>query len=129
MPELAVAERLPNLTIPEFKPDELARTLSEIQLPGRRSRRRRWPIAIGAVVAAAMAGAAILRSDTVRAALRERLMGLRERLSMAWTREADFMRDDPIAFPTADTAPMQASPYTDPATAPAADYPEGLGSE
>ncbi len=97
---------------------------------GRRSRSR-WPIAVGGLIVAGVATAAILSNETIRTKIANALDALRERFAEMRSSgydDLDIDQDDPIAFDAADTAPItELSPYDEgtPETAP---YPSGLGS-
>jgi len=158
MPELPVKEgRLSELHLPEISRSDIMRSLSEIRMPdvdlskvdlpdlgkavagaaaaaniGRRSRPR-WPFAVGGLILAGVATAAILSNETIRAKIAGGIEALRERVStMRSTGDdsLDFDRDEPVAFDATPTARIgDTSPFDDePETAPTADYPAGLGS-
>ena len=158
MPELPVKEgRMSELHLPEISRSDIMRSLSEIRMPdvdlskvdlpdigkavagaaaaaniGRRSRSR-WPFAVGGLILAGMATAAILSNETIRAKIAAGFDALRERVStMRSTGDdrLDFDRDEPVAFDAAPTAPIgDTSPFSDdPTTDATADYPSGLGS-
>jgi hypothetical protein len=157
MPELPVKEaRMSELHLPEISRDDIKRSLSEIRMPevdlskvdlpdigkavagvaaaaniGRRSRSR-WPFAVGGLILAGMATAAILSNETIRAKIAAGIEALRDRVStMRSTDDSlDFDQDEVVAFDAAPTAPIgDTSPFDDePETAPTADYPSGLGS-
>ena len=97
---------------------------------GRRSRSR-WPFAVGGLIVAGLATAAILSNETIRAKIANGLDALRERFAAMRSSgydELDVDRDDPIAFDAADTAPItETSPYSE-GSADTAPYPSGLGS-
>ena len=98
---------------------------------GRRARRRRWPLAVGGLIVAGLAGWAILSNEALRARLARGASAIRERISAVRSNRYDRLeidRDDPIAFNAAQTAPIEASPYTDSTTIGATGYPAGLGS-
>jgi hypothetical protein len=181
MPDLPVKDaRLPALHLPEFKRDDIVRSLSEIRLPeadrskvqrrrielpdavakfewprldlssldvpkalagaaaavniGRRSRRPRWPLAIGGVIVVGTV-AAVLFNEGVRTrlanainTLRERLMGMRP--TQDDVLEIDVLEidvDDPIAFDAAETAAIEPSPFAETTAFEATGYPDGLG--
>jgi len=153
--------RLPELHLPEISRDDIMRSLSErmpdvdlskverpkFEMPdidlgkamagaaaaahiGRRSRSR-WPFAVGGLIIAGVATAAVLSNETVRAKIAGAFDALRERVAAMRStgyEDLDIDRDDPIAFDAAETAPItETSPYSDDPleTAP---YPSGLGS-
>ena len=158
MPELPVKEgRMSELHLPEISRSDIMRSLSEIRMPdvdlskvdlpdigkavagaaaaaniGRRSRPR-WPFAVGGLILAGMATAAILSNETIRAKITAGFEALRERVStMRSTADdrLDFDRDEAVAFDAAPTAPIgDTSPFdAEPTTDATADYPAGLGS-
>jgi hypothetical protein len=98
---------------------------------GRRSRPR-WPLAVGGLILAGVATAAILSNETIRAKIASGIEALRERVSAMRSTdydELDIDQDDPIAFDAAATAPIETPRYSDGSTLDAtADYPAGLGS-
>ena len=99
---------------------------------GRRSPRR-WPFAVGGLIVAGVAAAAILSNETIRARISSGLDALRERISAMRSTsydELDIDRDDPVAFDAADTAAIvDVSPYSEgSALDTTAEYPSGLGS-
>jgi hypothetical protein len=99
---------------------------------GRRSHSR-WPFAVGGLILAGLATAAILSNETIRARIASGLEALRERIAAMRSTdydELDIDQDEPIAFDAASTAPItETSPYSEGSTADAtADYPSGLGS-
>ena len=98
---------------------------------GRRAQRPRWPLAVGGLIVAGLAGWAILSNEALRARLASGAGAIRERISMVrsnWYDRLEINGDDPIAFPAAETAPIEVSPYTDSTTIEATGYPAGLGS-
>ena len=99
---------------------------------GRRSRSR-WPFAVGGLILAGLATAAILSNETIRAKIAGGVEAMRERIAAMRSTdydELDIDQDEPIAFDAAATAPItETSPYSEGSTADAtADYPSGLGS-
>ena len=155
MPELPVKEtRMPELHLPEISRKDIMRSLSEMRMPevempdvdlgkavagvaaaahiGRRARRR-WPFAVGGLIVAGVATAAILSNETIRAKISSGLDALRERFNAMRSSgydELDIDRDDAIAFDAAQTAPIaDVTPYSEgSALDTTADYPAGLGS-
>jgi hypothetical protein len=97
---------------------------------GRRSRSR-WPFAVGGLIVAGLATAAILSNETIRAKIASGFDALRERYTAMRSGgydELDIDRDDPIAFDAAETAAItETSPYSEGSTE-TAPYPSGLGS-
>jgi hypothetical protein len=141
MPELSVKEiRLPDVDLPRLewpKVDlssvDVGKAIAGVAAAahiGRRARRPRWPLAVGGLILAGLAGWAILANETLRARLAGGTSAVRGRISaMRANRSARLQvdRDDPIAFGAAATAPIQTSPITDTAIE-ATGYPAGLGS-
>jgi hypothetical protein len=158
MPELPVKEvRVSELHLPEITRDDIKRSLSEMRMPevdlpkfdlpdigkavagaaaaaniGRRSRPR-WPFAVGGLILAGVATAAILSNETIRAKIAAGFEALRERVSMMRATDydrLDFDRDEAVAFDAAPTASIgDTSPYNEDMTPDAtAEYPSGLGS-
>jgi uncharacterized protein YjbJ (UPF0337 family) len=98
---------------------------------GRRSHRPRWPLAVGGLVVTVLTGLVILRSDALRARLARGASLIRERISGLRGNRADRLEidlGDPIAFPAAQTAPSEPSPFRDNPTIDPIQYPAGLGS-
>ena len=97
---------------------------------GRRAYPRRWPMRLGRLALAGMAGWAILRNPSMHARLARTVNALRARISAErtkWSTRRGIDRSHPIAFDAAETAPIQAPPYAD-GTSVVTDYPAGLGS-
>lgn len=97
---------------------------------GHRAHPRRWPVRLGGLLLAGLAGWAILRNPSMHARLARTVSAFRAQISAArtkWSARRVIERSDPIAFDAAETAPIQASPYAD-ATSVVTDYPAGLGS-
>ncbi len=98
---------------------------------GRRAHRPRWPLAVGGLLVAGLAGWAILSNETLRAQLARWARAIRERISALRSSRPDrheIDRDPPGARSAAETAPIQASPFTDSTTVDATGYPVGLDS-
>ena len=98
---------------------------------GSRARRPRWPLAVGGLIVAGFITWAILTNETIRARLASSASAVRDRLASMRADPDDALDvdvDGPIAFNAAETAPMEAPPYTEGSTdAAGTDYPEGLG--
>jgi hypothetical protein len=168
MPDLPVKEsRLSALHLPEFKRDDIVRSLSEMHMPetkiempdvtkldwpkidlssidvpkalagaaaaaniGRRSRRPRWPIAVGGLIVAGTV-AAVLSNEGVRTKIANAFQALRERLMTMRSTQDDYLdidRDDPIAFDAAETAAIEPPPFAETTGFDATGYPDGLGT-
>jgi hypothetical protein len=99
---------------------------------GGRSRRPRWPLAVGGLILAGLATAALLKNQTLRDRLTNAVDTLRGRL-MAMRADADDQlemdSDDTIAFSAAETAPIAPLPHADGVTSDVTGYPDGLGAE
>jgi hypothetical protein len=98
---------------------------------GRRPHRPRWPLAVGGLLVASLVGWAVLSNEALRARLAHAARAIRERVSAmrsSWSDRPEVDPDHPIAFPAAETAPIQTSPFTDSTTVDPAAYPAGLGS-
>lgn len=153
MPDLRVKDlRPPELRLPEVTREDLTRMVSDINLPevdlpsaddlanavqgaaaavlpGRRPRKRRWPLVLGGLIVAGLGSRLILGNEAVRARLAAAVEAVRARIQELISPE--FRRskqDDAIAFPAAKTAPLEESPFTEVSTTDAPDYPPGLGS-
>ena len=99
---------------------------------GRRSRRR-WPFAVGGLIVAGVATAAILSNETIRTKISNGIDALRERFYAMRSSDYDELeidRDEAVAFDAAETAPItDPSPYGDGSVLDTtAEYPAGLGS-
>jgi hypothetical protein len=89
---------------------------------GRRRSRPRWPLAVGGLLAAGLAGWAVLGNEAARARIVGAVSAIRERISAARSNRLGWLETDahdPIAFPAAETALIEATEF---------DYPAGLGS-
>jgi hypothetical protein len=158
MPELSVKDiRLPELHLSEINRDEIKRSAAEIRLPeidlpridlpsvdvgkavaraaaaaqiGRRPQRPRWRLATVGLIVASLTGWAILTNKELRQRLVTGTSAIRARISALRSNRdrPDIDPDAPIAFSAAETAPMEAGPFTDPTADHATDYPDGLGS-
>lgn len=98
---------------------------------GRRAQRPRWPLAAGGLIVAALASWVILTDEALRARLAHGAGAIRERISAVrsnWSDRLEVDRENPIAFPAAETAPSESSPFKDSTTIDATGYPAGLGS-
>ncbi len=98
---------------------------------GRRTHRPRWPLAVGGLIVAGLAGWAILSNEALRVRLAHGARSIRERIAALrsnWHDGRKIDRDHPIAFSAAETAPIETSPFTDNTTVDATGYPAGLGS-
>jgi hypothetical protein len=97
-----------------------------------RARRSRWPMAIGGLIIAGVATAAVLSNAKVRARLSSGATAIRERAAAMRpgddaTLEID--QDETTAFTAAETAQVGSSPFTDATAIDATGYPAGLGAD
>jgi hypothetical protein len=128
MPTLTAA--IPDIDLSKLEPprldvqDAVAGALDATGIR-RTSPRRRWPLAFAGVLAASLAGWVILNNDTIRARLNEVIGSIRERIT-AMRSPADDV--EPVAFPAAETKPIEPGPVDEYETPETADYPPGLGS-
>lgn len=119
-----IESRLPDLN--------LGRHLSEVATAanvGQRSRPRRWPLALFALIAGAMAVWTIVRNDAVRVRASAVAGQIRSRTSRTrMGTPADRQAGEPtVAFPAAETAPITSGLLETPWDQ-GSDYPAGLGS-
>jgi hypothetical protein len=135
MPDVDLPDSVTKRDWPKFEmPDvDLGKAVAGVAAAahiGRRSRSR-WPFAVGGLIIAGVATAAILSNETIRAKIAGAFEALRERVSAMRSTDYDQLdidQDDPIAFDAADTAPItETSPYSE-GTTDTAPYPSGLGS-
>ncbi len=98
---------------------------------GRRARRRRWPLVVGGLMVAGLASWAIASREVLRTRLALGARTIRNQISAARSNLRDrteIERGHPTPFSAAETAPIEASQFTDSTTPDAAGYPLGLGS-
>ena len=97
---------------------------------GRRTRRPRWPLAVGGLIVAGLATWAILTNETVRSRLAGVASGVRERLDAMRSGDSDGLdiETDEHRGSAAETHPIEPPPYADTTAVDATGYPEGLGS-
>lgn len=98
---------------------------------GPRAQRSRWPLAVGGLFVAGVASWVILSNEVLRARLARGARAIRERVAamrVSWSDRLDTDRANPIAFPAAETAPIESSTFRDNPTSDPTDYPAGLGS-
>jgi hypothetical protein len=105
-------------------PDAVAGALDAAGIR-RASPRRRWPLAVAGVVAASLAGWAILNNEAIRARVSEAIGSIRQWVA---TMRAPTTELEPIAFPAAETKRIEPGLVAEYDTPEAADYPAGLGS-
>jgi hypothetical protein len=97
----------------------------------RRARRPRWPFAALGLLAAGAAAAALITNDGFRSRLTDRARAVRLRFGNMRANHLELtgmVREHPVAFPAAETAPIEASPLADGPWTDATRYPTGLGS-
>ena len=138
----ALSEKMPDIDLTRIERpnvDLAARSLSRAATAiavalrlAPRPRRSRWPLAIGGVIVAGIATAAVLSNAAVRARLSSGATAVRERLSAMRpgadaTLEVDA--DETTAFDAAETAQIGSAPFTDATTIDATGYPAGLGAD
>ena len=131
LPDSVTKRDWPKFEMPDVDLGKAVASAAAAAHIGRQSRSR-WPFAVGGLILAGLATAAILSNETVRAKIAGGIDAIRERFSAMrsndWD-ELDIDRDDPIAFDAAETAPItETSAYDEGSTAETAPYPSGLGS-
>jgi hypothetical protein len=93
--------------------------------------RPRWPFAVGGLIVAGVATAAVLSNQALRDRIANAIEAVRARI--AAMRQDDLLEidvDDPVAFTAADTAPIEDPlPYADGTTADVTGYPDGFGAD
>ena len=130
LPNVEVLEAIKRMNLPAIDmPDvDVSRALPDVAVATglRPARRSQLPVAIAGLIVAGMAGWAILSSQQLRNRLAGLARSVRERISSM--RSSEWDQGDPIAFPAAETKPIQPEPWDRRENADAPDYPEGLGS-
>lgn len=129
LPDSVTKRDWPKFEMPDVDLGKAVAGAAAVAHIGRRSRSR-WPLAVGGLIVAGLATAAILSNETLRAKIAGGFEALRERFAAMRSSgdELDIDQDDPIAFDAADTAPItETSPYSEGSTE-TAPYPSGLGS-
>ena len=102
----------------------------------RPARRSRWQPAVGAIIVASLAGWALLSNVAVRERISKAMAGLRQRVDSMRSGPTELPEvdaDRPVAFPAAETRPIEGSPYADTVNGSngsngSAAYPDGLGA-
>jgi hypothetical protein len=92
---------------------------------------RRWPLAVGGLIVAGLASWAILSNEALRARLAGRVQAVRDRITEMRSSRFDALEidaEEPIAFASAETAPIEPAPFSEGSTIDATGYPAGLGS-
>lgn len=120
---------LPDLDLPRFDPPKVdmpevfANAMNAAGI--RRSSPRRWPFALAGIVVAGVAGWAVLNNEAIRSRLTEAVQSVRQRFAAMRSPNDNL---ESIAFPAAETMPIEPSPVAEYETPEAADYPAGLGA-
>jgi hypothetical protein len=131
VPEAVSSFEWPRIELPSIDVGKAVTGAAAAAHIGRRPNRARWPLAVGGLIVAGLGAWAILRDVSFRARLTSGAHSIRERVAVMRSGRRDGLeieRDHPIAFPAAETAPIEVSPTTDGAVTAATDYPTGLGS-
>ena len=129
LPDSVTKRDWPKVEMPDVDLGKAVAGVAAAAHIGRRTRSR-WPFAVGGLILAGLATAAILSNETIRAKISEGVEAVRERFSAmrSGSDELDMDLDEPIAFDAADTATItETSPYGE-GTTDTAPYPSGLGS-
>lgn len=127
LPEAAKVE-LPSIDISQL---DLAGTIQDAAAVAgfpRPASRLRLPVALGGLLLAGAAIWALMSRPQLRTRLRDLGNSMRGRISSMRSNAFDLAPADPIAFPEADTKPIQPAPWDGGENNEAPDYPEGLGS-
>jgi hypothetical protein len=119
---------LPRIALPSVDVGKALAGAAAAAHIGRPARRARWPLAIGGLIVAGLAAWAVFTNEALRAWLAQGAGAIRERVAAMRSNRDDMDRDDPIAFPAAETAPIEGSPMTDTGMTDTTGYPAGLGS-
>jgi hypothetical protein len=119
--------RLPDIDLPAMDRPTIDLTEAITSLDPRRRRRSRWPFALGALVATGLATWALVTNPQLRTRVARIASGLMERVATIRSNRDDQYATEPIAFPAAETKPIDDSSLTD-GSGEAPDYPAGLGS-
>ena len=126
--------RMPDLDLPRFEPPDInvATAISDAAsaLPiGRRPRRGPRRLAAVGLIAAGLAGWALLTNEDLRARLAAAIASVRERAA-SWlsTVRGEVAAETPVAFTAAETEPITESPFAPDTDRGTPDYPTGLGS-
>ena len=135
LPDLHLAERVsnfewPRIDLPSFDVGKAVTDAAAAAHIGRRPHRPRWPLAVGGLIVVGLASWVILSNEAVRARLTGGANAIRERISVVRSHQHDPLeieREDPIAFPAAETASIEPS-FGDSTTSDVTGYPAGLGS-
>jgi hypothetical protein len=129
-PSVEVPEAFKSMNVLEIDiPDlDVARRLTDAAVATglRPARRSRLPFAIAGLIVAGTAAWAVMNSRQLRNRIAELATSVRERVSSI--RSSEWDQADPIAFPAAETKPIQPEPWDRREDEDSPDYPEGLGS-
>lgn len=130
LPDSVTKRDWPKFEMPDIDVGKAVAGVAAAAHIGRRSRSR-WPFAVGGLIVAGLATAAILSNETIRAKVAGGFEALRERFAAMRSTdydELDIDQDGAIAFDAAETAQItETSPYSEGSTD-TAPYPSGLGS-
>jgi hypothetical protein len=87
--------------------------------------RSRWPFALGAMLVVTAAGFALMNADAIGERIRQARRWIADRMDGMNT---GLMQDEAVAFPTAETMPVDQPAFDPTPSSQPSDYPEGLGS-
>jgi hypothetical protein len=110
---------------------DLAATVTDVATAAglrRPARRSRLPWVIAGLIVAGAATWSLMNSAQLRNRLRELMTSVHMRVSSMRSNAWDLATADPIAFPAAETKPIQPDPWERDEDVNMPDYPEGLGS-
>jgi hypothetical protein len=96
--------------------------------PRPRPGRSRRPIALAALAGAGIAGWLLLSQKTIQDQLARWARLIRSRIAAALADDRETGRDQPVAFPAAETVPVMIDAYMDQTVEAGTPYPVGLGS-
>jgi hypothetical protein len=86
--------------------------------------RSRWPFALGAVLVVTAAGIALMNTDAIAERIRQARRWIADRMDGMNT---GLMQDEAVAFPAAETMPIEPPAFDPTPASKPSDYPEGLG--
>lgn len=136
LPEFHLPEKLVNFEWPtiDLSSVDVGKAVTEAAQAAhivRRPHRSRWPLAVGGFVVASLTGWVVLSNAAFRARLAQGAGVIRERISALWSGGSGALevdRNEPVAFPAAETAPIESTSLRDDSPGNGAAYPPGLGS-
>ena len=142
MPDLHLPDAVTNFEWPKIELpsvdvgkaiDDVGKAIDDAAVAAhiRRRSRPRLPFAIVGLLVAGAAGWMVLTNTALRARVASGSRALRAQISALRTTSFRARTDDgdAVAFPAAETAPMESSPLNDDTPGDAAGYPTGLGSK